>query len=730
MEALHPLKALLQFQLATDASSVLHLPYLLSSLTQDSLLPSSHLTKWTTRINSLLHSKDAGARWAGLCIAHKTSILSRPTMIECAHSWLGVALPLLSKNEPSPTIKASIRLLRTIFSAGIGTPEYQRQVATPNIPKFTAAIIAIAEKNGDEEIRVLILTTLARLVPLYPTLYRSSHAALSTLVLRFLNGSAPNPTSDSLLKPASRLYTVLHFTGGKVGAASLWRKSVDETLLFGWNAFLALRSTFLNEGLAFHVGSGIECPHTCAAANVPNSPSIDEALIGVPLHLDKLRTTTHRPVQLPLGPLIKFIGALLSCTKDDKGREHMDPTVHTMELSLIPELWKFGCDLTSYLARCAGHHLTPHLTRLISYLTYHLEQKPTPSQRLFILTAIRTLLTHCHLLDSPLVPTRLVKAVLPSLSVVLAAPSDPQASDDTTASQKSKKGKKRARGYEGDEVFKLSKEVICPGFDEGRVLFVSLEVMRLTLRNPNLSPAMQSISARVLLSMLLALPQISPAYLSAEPKLHSDLLRLVQSINTELGSGTSSVMSKSLGLVVRATVAEEANEVTYGQDITRDLEILLHPRVPPLVRSLPHVESLSLFRAEESQEERDVREELGLRGAFPEQSKPVEEDIIMEDSAAPPGTQQVDNIQPVSVTKPSLPPRLSSSTVASTSIKPQPASLIVTTPGAIEPPRPKPSEPERIPKPVPPQPVATSAQDAEDDEEMPAINMDSDSDEE
>lgn len=59
--------------------------------------------------------------------------------------------------------------------------------------------------------------------------------------------------------------------------------------------------------------------------------------------------------------------------------------------------------------------------------------------------------------------------------MVLATQSELQASDDTAASQKSRKGRKRARGYEGDEVFKLSKEIICPGPDEGQVIFVALE---------------------------------------------------------------------------------------------------------------------------------------------------------------------------------------------------------------------------------------------------------------
>jgi len=96
MESPHPLKALLQLQLASDSYAVLHLSYVLSSLTATCFSPSSHIQNWTTRINSLLHSKDPGARWAGLCIAHQTSVFSKAIMIESAQSWLGVAIPMLS----------------------------------------------------------------------------------------------------------------------------------------------------------------------------------------------------------------------------------------------------------------------------------------------------------------------------------------------------------------------------------------------------------------------------------------------------------------------------------------------------------------------------------------------------------------------------------------------------------------------------------------------------------
>lgn len=99
MDAGHPLKTLLQLQLGSDSYAVLHLPHILTSLTAESLAPSPHSSKWTARINSLLHSKTADARWAGLCIAQRTSVLSKSTMIECAQGWIGMALPVLSVRE-------------------------------------------------------------------------------------------------------------------------------------------------------------------------------------------------------------------------------------------------------------------------------------------------------------------------------------------------------------------------------------------------------------------------------------------------------------------------------------------------------------------------------------------------------------------------------------------------------------------------------------------------------
>jgi hypothetical protein len=96
IEGWHPLQSMLNLQLASDTSAVHHLAFVLDALSSDALLPSAHLQKWIARIQSLIHSRDPGAKWAGLVIALRTATLSKIIIIECAQSWIGMVQPILS----------------------------------------------------------------------------------------------------------------------------------------------------------------------------------------------------------------------------------------------------------------------------------------------------------------------------------------------------------------------------------------------------------------------------------------------------------------------------------------------------------------------------------------------------------------------------------------------------------------------------------------------------------
>jgi hypothetical protein len=165
----------------------------------------------------------------------------------------------------------------------------------------------------------------------------------------------------------------------------------------------------------------------------------------------------------------------------------------------------------------------------------------------------------------------------------------------------------------------------------------------------------------------------------------------------------------------------------------KEIGILLHPRVPPLVRSMPHVESLSLFKAEEPQDEAEVLSTLGLTSIHASQSQIVQQDVLMTDSLT---TVPAQNLRDST-----LPPREPKEQL----------SVIPTNP--VPPPTKLSNIPEAVrstiglrttvalskmvsddtggPSTVVPNPFLFSKEDEQDgDEEMPLIDIDSDSEDE
>ncbi|EMD40910.1 hypothetical protein CERSUDRAFT_111496 [Gelatoporia subvermispora B] len=607
-------------------------------------------------------------------------------MLEGAQSWLGVALPLLPKNEPVPVVKASIRLLRYIFANGSDVPEFQRHLCIPNVPKFSSALVTVANQHGDIDVKVLSIETLTHLIQVYPSLHRSLHAGISTMALHYLNGPNPRPIPPIVVQAASQLYSVLHLTGGKVGAANLWRKSLDDTVNFAWASLMRLRTTYK--------------PPAPATTILTPGPSNEDPLVAIPLHLERLRaairvlkdhcrTITPRPVTFPIGAAVRLCMTLLSCARDEEAQGPIDQTLRNLEAAIVPALWTLACELIVDLAASMNTLLTPHVPRLFSYLSYHLEQKRTPSQHISVLRSVISLLQHTHALHDPTLSSRLARTVLPLLSVILS--SEHQAPDGTaqsTLQNKGRKGKKRARGYEGDEVFKVTREVVCPKPEDGDALIAAFRAIDLVVRKAPLTPAIHSVVARTMLSIYLALPRIPPGILSPDTTLHTKIYAEVQIIALGLASGTSSTMSKSMALAIN-TVLHGTRELSQPI-IQREIDLLLHPRMPPLVRSLPHVETISLFRAEESQEEMDTRHALGLR--------------TEEDSSHPASSDAM-----AAVHSPPVITRDRRQTEATSDIPAAGTSTTISVSSSVAPPR---SAPTQIPAPY--VPAATSRSDAID----------------
>lgn len=75
-------------------------------------------------------------------------------------------------------------------------------------------------------------------------------------------------------------------------------------------------------------------------------------------------------------------------------------------------------------------------------------------------------------------------------------------------------------------------------------------MIRHLVENSPLNTAVQSIIGRVLIALYVTLPQIPPSLFSHDLSLHGQVYEAVQRICTDIGTGTTTTMSKSLGLLI------------------------------------------------------------------------------------------------------------------------------------------------------------------------------------
>ncbi|KAF8318149.1 hypothetical protein DL93DRAFT_2225894 [Clavulina sp. PMI_390] len=634
---MHLLDVVLQ-QIASDEAAVLNLPHVLNSLLP--LLSSAFSTPspahklWIARINSLLERpKHPGARWAGLCLAHRTALLSRDLLLTSADNWIVVALPTLSRDEPLPTLNAAIHLLATVYTSILDMPEFHRKVVIPGAQKFSIALLNLAEKpESPPKLQALCMHTITLLVHHHPTLHKGIQSKLQNLTLSHLSGSYPSTSDDTLVQSAADLHAVLHLADGKVNGGRAWRTSTNCAIASAFSALSEITSTLSKP---HHVDAG--------AFSFPPFPT-DNFYMSVTIALDRLRSmvtllisllkcTTPRSVVVPLGSLANLALKVLGVDSTLPGNESngfVDPGRRILESSVVPALWKIGCDFVTTLSECTQRSFTPYVSQLASLIVHRIDQPLVSEIRLPFIEALASILTNSH--PFPIVnnflSTRLVKALLLPLSNLLTegVPANTAAPNGNVDDHRSAKAKKKAKMYEGDEVFRTTKEVLLKSGAEGEEVLAALHVLPLLLASPYTSPAMASVASRLLLSLLLHLPQFPPSYVSSDPSLRDQLFsKTIWACEvTILHDASNPWLRRGLGLVAQIIGGQTHGDKCGAEDVQamRTLSLLIHPHLPPNMKTINlALEGIPLYRAE-GKDEREAREALRL--------------VSLEDPSSPP----------------------------------------------------------------------------------------------
>ncbi|CAG8556783.1 6180_t:CDS:2 [Acaulospora colombiana] len=518
----NPLESILNLQLSSDALAVLYLPSLLQTLSpnyflasadsafrQDkftsdgstSVLSIAQLGKWTNRITSLLQSKDPSARWTGICLAKKTCELRRDIMIEFSQRWINLTLPLLSKSEPVAVWNAAIDLLVYVFTKNIHLPEFRRQVSTPTVPKFSAALLELVQK-GDTSLKVSQLSG-------YKIPHIASNPQCSNPIIHYV------ATCGLISCHSTDIDYVRSGSSAGLYASYRWK---------GWSAHCLER----------HYG---EC-----------------ALRSMEMPSRTAEINPSRAVLVPLADLATFTIQLLRTTELPQ-LPQSDLTRYQLEKQVNPRLVELGATMSTILA-------TSQATSLNGTNAQEGGKKSKGKNRAKNLQGEEVLSLVEEGISSRLSTREELDVVLYALDVfqrILRMPF-------------------------------LSASL----YSIGTRLVLALH-LQLTGQPPPTEVDFGSHKA------------------SVDTVFHSQLQAKLIDIQSELCLGTSGYAWRGMGVSV--DILLKADEETMVSSATKSsirlIDALLHPRLPPSSRPLLKPESLMLFREDESKEERDER--VGLR---------------------------------------------------------------------------------------------------------------------
>ncbi|KZS97888.1 hypothetical protein SISNIDRAFT_481768 [Sistotremastrum niveocremeum HHB9708] len=610
------LETFLLWHLATDDNALVSLPYIYQVLSPKDFTPSSHLGKWNARLNTLLHSQDPGARWVGLCLAYKTCRCSKAIMKDSAHSWVSVALPLLSRNEPPPTLKAAIRLLGYVFQRTTDFPEFQRQTVIPNLPKYSLALIGIVQKSSSLDLKTTACSALKRIVVTFPSQHRALLSQINATSDLCLSQEA---SPDLLVDKSIDLVSSLHLVAGKVGAGAAWRSRVDRVLQEASDCLLSIRSTYSDpnsQNLSRTNGTAHD-PRAASGPSMTGTATHFKKLHrSVDILLSLLKAYSPRQLELPLAELVNLGLRMMRCKIDENNQGVVDDNLRAMENAVTPDIWALGCQLLVSLSNCVHQRLVPYVVAINHIILQRLEEKrpqtrshALPFLKLFVEVASCTPVHHDDVHSN-----RIAQLIIPNLTNLLSKKVEAEPSGDPKRS----KGQKRSRGNEGDEQFKLIKRVVCDSKDDGDLVKSSLDALHLLVHRTSLQPSVRSLIVKLMLSLRLSLPQMPPSSISAVSlALHAELSIKIRQICLDILTDPFGLGEQAFGLIFAA----ESRASESG--LILDSSSILHPRLPPLVKSHLSHSSVILFSSEESPEDISLRQSSGIAQAnsLPDPSK-------------------------------------------------------------------------------------------------------------
>lgn len=699
------------------------LPQLLPGLTE-SLGRAGHglladkavYAKVHTRISTLLQSKQPRLRWCAACLVEaivRQHDTGRQTLASHGASWIKALLRNMETAKQVPLVMATLRAVLAILSACQGDAQLTRDIATPGLPGlFTTLLKLIDASSADSSLSHELLRRLLPLMRSYPTTFRPFAGRVQTYCLSQLNGSCRHAAS---LRLVARVFVTLHVCAAKNASAQEWLSGVQATIdeMHNVVSFIAAPTT-----LKSHAGS------TTGLGMLPfSSEQYDTEVAGALARAEALASVlgaflssrSADTVAVPAGAMVRLVERMWSVNLTTGIRASTPRSTQTALVASLPPLHTVAFRLANTLCRVLEQQSAFCAESFTRVAVEHMARS-LDVEALYLLRRVVSL--------HGLTPRDIEIEPLLALSAACLESTTATAPQFSTAAATSSKKRKAGTTAAADAPPAFTR----PTAAVARAVCGTLRAL--------FTHAPQHVSSKA--QDRLAVAAVRIAMLSQDGELRPQAMSLLQAIACH---GNPRPTTAAL-LSVLTTLSNGTGRAAH---ISEYLELMAHPRLPPLKRRA------LTFELDDDSDTGSEADESSMNGVLPPQTESLldmparsdaESNMVHTPAIAAPTI--VD--RPSRLTSPAMTeqPRTA---MATSSVHAFDARTTATQDDiTIAPPSDQLTAPATVAVPVPPahalQPVEVPARanvgvkpptvlalaDADDDEEIADICMDSDTD--
>ncbi|KAI8994697.1 rRNA processing/ribosome biogenesis-domain-containing protein [Pilobolus umbonatus] len=544
--------------------------------------------KWVQRLNLLLQSKNPTVRYCVISLIKTTCKQSHTLLLANAKQWSAQLLGFLAKKDLPLIYQESIDTLSFIFSYTVNKPELQREITSPNLPRFNQLLIQLSQ---DAELLYPAITALTLNMKNFPTTSKHVVSDCKKLCLSYMNGK--KILDDQTQKAINQCYISLNYTSGKSTMAIDWKNNLMQLISTVNKDLDTLFNTVDEENQNTQLPAPLEM-EVVSSDYVQAYPHLLRRIQLIQQCIsDYLTTPTSLVVDVPVSYLIDLVCRIYNVYDGSLMRDYKDKNEFMTMMMCLPKLHLSTSKLLSSLFYCSGQQLVGFV-KLFSQIFLRLlnEYKTRRGLKIAVYGLISLCLEKCGYVFAEIIYRPLISSVIEDLRII----EHKSAGIIITSGQSNKSHKKRKTEVTNSDA--LTTKLVSASPTDVQISALQTLQSLYDVFGFAMDISQRSSIDSCIISRLIQMNPPSDLNSEELSMVKAELYHCLISSITHPIETQASVLPHAMRLF-GAGLNEPSHQL---QMICRKglsiCDLIAHPRLPPVQRAIPKMSSTVIFAQE------------------------------------------------------------------------------------------------------------------------------------